>query len=190
MNAAPTNPPDSSKKITDELIISIQDQALAFYSGQLGQRRRQCWPISTALNGVGCEEGSGRTPLGKHYIRACIGAGVPENGVFVARRFTGEIYSPALAASAPDRDWILTRILWLSGCEPGINRLGNVDTMRRYIYIHGTPDTEPMGTPLSHGCVRMRNSDILALFELVRAGMPVTLQEAPLPLEPLPLEIV
>ena len=100
-------------------------------------------------------------------MRAKIGAGAPVNTVFVARRPTGEIYSAALAAQFPARDWILTRILWLSGCEPGFNRLGDVDTMRRKIYIHGTPDEVPMGQPGSHGCVRMRNADIVELFERV-----------------------
>ena len=76
---------------------------------------------------------------------------------------TGEIYSAALAETHPGRDWILTRILWLSGTEPGRNRLGAVDTMRRYVYIHGCPDSEPMGVPLSHGCIRMRNRDVMVV---------------------------
>lgn len=103
-------------------------------------------------------------------MRAKIGAGEPENAVFRGRRTTGEIYSAALAKAHPDRDWILTRILWLSGTEVGRNRLGEVDTMRRYIYIHGTPDTEPLGVPGSIGCIRMRNRDIIELFDLVPAG--------------------
>jgi lipoprotein-anchoring transpeptidase ErfK/SrfK len=93
--------------------------------------------------------------------------------VFVGRRPTGEIWTPQLAAQVPDRDWILTRILWLSGCEPGVNRLGSVDSMQRYIYIHGTPDSEPMGVARSHGCIRMRNADVIALFDQVPAGTPV-----------------
>ena len=106
-------------------------------------------------------------------MRAKIGAGAPANTVFVGRRPTGEIWTPALAAEYPGRDWILTRILWLSGCEPGFNRLGEVDTMRRYIYIHGSPDAVPMGVPGSIGCVRMRNVDIIELFDLVPARTPV-----------------
>lgn len=133
--------------------------------------------ISTAANGVGCEKDSGRTPLGKHVVRAKIGAGAPLNTVFVGRRPTGEILSPELIAQYPQRDWILTRILWLSGTEVGKNRLGNVDSMQRYIYIHGTPDTEPMGQPCSHGCVRMRNQDVMELFDLVEAGTPVVIVE-------------
>jgi len=133
--------------------------------------------VSTALNGVGEEEGSGCTPRGWHLVRARIGEGCPESSVFVGRRPTGEIYSPELRRQAPQRDWILSRILWLSGLEPGRNRLGSVDTMRRYIYIHGTPDEEPMGVPLSHGCVRMRNSDIIALFDRVPVGTRVLITE-------------
>ncbi len=128
------------------------------------------YPVSTAQRGVGQQQGSMQTPLGQHYIRAKIGAETPINSVFVARRPTGEIYSPTLAKAYPDRDWVLSRILWLCGCEPGINRLGSVDTFRRYIYIHGTPDTEPMGIPASHGCIRMRNSDLVELFDRVDCG--------------------
>ncbi len=121
--------------------------------------------------------GSFKTPRGRHRIRAKIGAGQPVNTVFVGRRPTGEIFTPELAARHPDRDWILTRILWLSGCEPGFNRLGEVDSMRRYIYIHGAPDTVPMGVPASHGCIRMRNVDVMDLFDRVPVGTPVEILE-------------
>jgi L,D-transpeptidase YbiS len=131
------------------------------------------YSVSTSKNGVGEQNGSYCTPRGKHVIRAKIGAGLPENTVFVKRRPTGEIYSPQLASRHPGRDWMLTRLLWLSGCEPGFNRLGPVDTMRRYIYLHGSPDTAAMGQPGSIGCVRMRNRDIVELFDLVEAGTPV-----------------
>ncbi len=131
----------------------------------------------TALNGVGEKKNSGQTPRGQHLIRAKIGADQPLNAVFVGRRPTGEIYNAALSQQFPRRDWILTRILWLSGCETGFNRLGDVDTMQRYIYIHGTPDTEPMGKPLSHGCIRMRNTDIADLFERVSVGTPIHIEE-------------
>ena len=135
------------------------------------------WPVSTAERGAGEQRGSYQTPRGHHLIRAKIGAGQPERTVFVGRRPNGEILSPELEAAFPERDWILTRILWLSGCEPGINRLGDVDTMRRYIYIHGTPDSQPMGMPASHGCIRMRNGDLLDLFERVPAYTPVEIVE-------------
>ena len=129
--------------------------------------------ISSARNGVGQVYGSFCTPLGKHIVRAKIGADQPVNTVFVRRRPTGEIYTPELGAAFPGRDWILTRILWLSGCEVGFNRLGAVDTMRRYIYIHGSPDSVEMGKPGSIGCIRMRNTDLIELFGLVKAGTEV-----------------
>jgi L,D-transpeptidase YbiS len=135
------------------------------------------WPISTAKNGAGERTGSGCTPRGHHVIRVKIGASCPIGAVFMGRRATGEIYSSELAEQFPERDWILTRILWLSGCERGKNRLGEVDTMRRFIYIHGCPDTEPMGVAASHGCIRMRNSDIVELFDLVEPGCPVLIEE-------------
>lgn len=140
-------------------------QTLELYGDDGALIRR--YAVSTASNGPGEQRGSYRTPRGRHVIRAKIGGGQPENTVFVRRRPTGETWSPELAARNPERDWILSRILWLSGCEPGFNRLGDVDTMRRYIYLHGAPDTAPMGQPGSIGCVRMRNSDIIELFELV-----------------------
>ena len=134
------------------------------------------YPVSTALNGAGEKKNSGCTPRGKHIVRAKIGAGKPLGTVFIGRRPTGELWSPELAAEHPARDFILTRILWLSGCEVGVNRLGDVDSMQRYIYIHGTPDTEPMGIARSHGCVRMRNADVIELFDRVPAGTPVIMR--------------
>ncbi len=129
--------------------------------------------VSTAKHGPGEANGSGCTPRGPHRIRLKIGAGCPENAVFVGRRPSGEIYSPALARQAPERDWILTRILWLTGTQSGYNRGGAVDTLRRYIYIHGTPDSEPMGVAASHGCIRMRNRELMQLFDWVEPGTPV-----------------
>ena len=131
------------------------------------------YSVSTAANGAGQQQGSGTTPTGAHYVRAMIGRGLPAGTVFVARRPTGEIYTPDLARANPDRDWILSRILWLCGTEWGHNRGPGVDTFRRFIYIHGTPDTEPMGAPRSHGCIRMHNSDVIDLFDRVQAGLPV-----------------
>lgn len=133
------------------------------------------YAVSTAANGAGEENGSYCTPRGRHIIRAKIGAGQPVNAVFVKRRPTGEIYTPELGAAFPGRDWILTRILWLSGCELGFNRLGNRDTMRRYIYLHGTPDSTVLGKPGSKGCVRLRNADLLELFDLIAVGTEVNL---------------
>lgn len=131
------------------------------------------YPVSTAANGPGEECGSQRTPRGRHIVRAKIGADHPPGTVFKGRRPTGEIYTPELGEREPDRDWILSRILWLSGKEPGFNRLGNRDTMRRYIYIHGTPDETFEQAPRSHGCVRMRNADLVELFDLVPPYTPV-----------------
>ena len=153
--------------------ISIPRQTLELCSSN-GQLLR-CWSISTTGKGAGEVSGSYCTPRGEHVVRAKIGAGQAENTVFVRRRPTGERYSADLEAANPGRDWILTRILWLSGCEPGRNRLGNVDTMRRYIYIHGSPDSAVMGEPGSHGCIRMRNADIVELFDRVPVGTPVTI---------------
>ena len=133
--------------------------------------------VSTAANGPGELYGSECTPRGKHCIRLKIGEKCPLNTVFSGRRATGEIYSEALAHAMPGRDWILTRILWLSGCEQGINRGGERDSLRRYIYIHGTPESEPLGKPASHGCIRMNNNDILELFDACYNGMPVDIEE-------------
>jgi lipoprotein-anchoring transpeptidase ErfK/SrfK len=149
--------------------IPIQTLELRDDAGELLRR----YSVSTAANGAGELSGSFCTPRGRHVVRAKIGAGMPANAVFVARRPTGEVYTPELGAQFPQRDWILTRILWLSGREPGYNRLGDCDTMRRYIYIHGTPDTEPMGVPGSHGCIRMRNDELIELFDLVPVGTAV-----------------
>jgi hypothetical protein len=135
------------------------------------------YAFSSAANGIGCEKNSGCTPLGAHNIRAKIGDHQPINAVFVGRRPTGEICTPALMAEFPNRDWILTRILWLSGNELGKNRLGHVDTMQRYIYIHGTPDGIAVGKPDSHGCIRMRNVDIIELFNRVPVGTSVMIAE-------------
>ena len=154
-----------------KIIINIAQQQLELRKGR-GEISKS-YLISSARKGTGQQNGSFCTPLGKHVIRAKIGAGQPVNTVFIKRRPTGELYSTELEQQYPQRDWILTRILWLSGCEPGFNRLGNVDTMRRYIYIHGSPDRVEMGKPGSIGCIRMRNRELLELFDLVEVGTPV-----------------
>jgi lipoprotein-anchoring transpeptidase ErfK/SrfK len=154
------------------LTISISGQWLELSAGDGSVRR---YAVSTSRYGAGERNGSLQTPRGRHRIRARIGAGCPVGTVFVGRRATGEIYDPALGRAHPDRDWILTRILWLCGQEPGRNRFGDVDTMRRYIYIHGMPDSEPCGVPGSIGCIRMRNADLVELFDRVAVGTPVLL---------------
>jgi len=150
--------------------ISLSEQRLDLFRG--GSLLKS-YPVSTSKKGAGERNGSHMTPRGRHVIRAKIGAGAPLGAVFRGRRPTGEIYSEDLARAQPARDWILTRILWLSGLEVGKNRLGDVDTMRRYIYIHGTPDSRTLGVPGSIGCVEMANAAIAELFDLVPAGTPV-----------------
>lgn len=160
----------------DDSYIDIdlsRQQLILVSAGQTVEK----YSVSTALNGAGEQINSGCTPRGKHKIKIKIGDSCPPQTVFVGRRTTGEIYTPQLAAQNPQRDWILTRIIWLTGCESGTNRGPGVDTLHRYIYIHGTPDSEPMGTAASHGCVRMRNADIIDLFEKVHNGMHVLIRE-------------
>ncbi len=151
--------------------ISIADQTLRL----LTDTGEKCWSVSTALNGAGNQKGSGCTPLGQHKVKLKIGESAPINSVFVGRRLTGEIYSETLAHQYPERDWIMTRIIWLQGMESGFNRGGQVDTLSRYIYIHGTPDSEPMGVPKSHGCIRMRNRDLIELFDQIDNNLTVNI---------------
>lgn len=154
-----------------KLRVSLPAQTLSVLDD--AGRVLQVYPVSTAASGAGEERNSYCTPRGRHVVRARIGAGLPPGSVFVARRPTGEIYTPDMGLAQPERDWILTRILWLSGREPGYNRLGSCDTMRRYIYIHGTPDESFEQAPRSHGCIRMRNRDLAELFDRVPVRTPV-----------------
>lgn len=156
------------------LKVAIQTQQMSVYENDHLIKQ---FLISTAKNGPGERYGSEKTPRGWHVIRAKIGEGYPINAVFKGRRFTGEIYSSSLKATNPNRDWILTRIFWLSGLEVGKNRLGDVDTMRRYVYIHGAPDDCPMGIPGSKGCIRMRNQDLLELFQDIPVGTKILIEE-------------
>ena len=160
------------------ILVSIAEQRLQLREGN---RVLMDVAVSTAANGPGEQAGSECTPRGWHQVRWKIGAGAPLGAVFVGRRASGEVYSPALRAAHPGRDWILTRILWLCGLEPGRNRLGTVDTLRRYVYIHGCPDDEVLGRPASHGCVRMRNEDVAELFDRIPAGTRVWIGEGTLP---------
>jgi len=153
------------------IIIHIATQMLELFDDSGKSLRR--YSVSTGAQGVGEENGSFCTPRGRHVIRAKIGAGQAVNAVFVKRRPTGEIYTPELGLQHQGRDWILTRILWLSGCESGFNRSGSCDTMRRYVYIHGTPDSTPLGKPGSRGCVRMRNAELIELFDMISVGTAV-----------------
>jgi len=157
------------------IVVSLSAQRLDLYDDS--GKRVGSYTVSTSKHGAGELRDSHKTPRGRHIIRAKIGAGAPLGAVFRGRRPTGEIYSPELARAQPGRDFILTRILWLSGTEAGKNRLGSVDTMRRYIYLHGMPDTEPLGVPGSIGCIRMANRDIVELFDLVECGTVVMIEE-------------
>lgn len=152
------------------VLIDLDTQELTLVNGAVVLGR---YPVSTGANGAGEYIGSGCTPRGHHRVRLRIGDGCPIGTVFRGRRPTGEIYSAALAAAYPERDWILTRILWLTGCEPGRNRGGAVDTLRRWIYIHGCPDSEPLGVPRSHGCIRLHSRALLDLFEQTPNGTAV-----------------
>jgi L,D-transpeptidase YbiS len=164
--------PDADRSA--RIAVSLREQRLRLIEPG---GKQTVFAVSTALNGPGEQQGSHCTPRGLHRVRLRIGDGCPLGTVFTSRRPTGETWTPVLAAQHPGRDWILTRILWLTGCEPGRNRRGPVDTLRRYIYIHGCPDDEPMGEPRSHGCIRMRNADVVALFDRVRTGTEVTIEE-------------
>lgn len=155
------------------ILIITKNQSLTCYEGK---NIVQCYSISTAKNGLGEQSGSECTPRGNHVIYSIIGLHNEPNSVFVSRQFTGEIYSPLLVAEYPQRDWILTRILQLDGLEPGHNKGGEVDSLARYIYIHGVPDSTPMGIPGSRGCIRMRNDDIIALASWVSIGTSVYIE--------------
>ena len=162
----------------DLLHISLADQCLYGFSGGHLLLRL---PVSTALKGPGEVQGSFCTPRGLHRVEQKIGADLPLGAVFKARQWTGEIWSAELHEQFPGRDWILTRILWLSGCEPPFNQGGEVDTFQRYIYVHGTPDCEPMGVARSHGCIRLRNTDMQQLFARVPLRCAVQITEAACP---------
>lgn len=161
-------------KPAERIEVDLARQRLTLYAPGMPPR---VYPVSTAAAGPGERSGSGCTPRGRHVVRAKIGAGLAAGAVLAGRRPTGETWTPELAGAHPDRDWILSRVLWLSGTERGRNRLGEVDTMRRYIYIHGTPEEDRLGTPVSHGCIRMSNADVIDLFDRVPAGTEVVILE-------------
>lgn len=156
-----------------QITISLSEQKLILE----GRDGNFLYVVSTAAKGAGEQQDSGCTPRGRHLVRARFGVGLAAGAVFQGRRFTGEYFTQALADAYPDRDWMLSRILWLGGMEPGHNQGGDVDSFRRFIYIHGTPDTEPMGEPASYGCIRMRNADVIDLFDRVPVATPVIVVE-------------
>ncbi|MCH9757279.1 MAG: L,D-transpeptidase [Gammaproteobacteria bacterium] len=159
--------------LEQKIIISVKAQALHCYEDDA---LVQTYSVSTGKKGVGEQLNSECTPRGKHCVHDIIGLEHEENSVFVAREWTGEIYTEALAREYPERDWILTRIVRLDGLEPGRNKGGDVDTLKRFIYIHGTPDSTPLGVPGSHGCIRMRNREMITLADWVKVGTPVLIE--------------
>ena len=159
-----------------DLLIEISIGGQRLWLRQGGSVLMDCL-ISTARNGPGEQTDSECTPRGAHLVCEKIGAECVPGTVFVGRQPTGEVYGPALRRRYPHRDWILSRILWLSGAEPGRNAGGEVDSRSRYIYIHGAPDDVPMGAPGSRGCVRMRNADVIELFDAVEVGTRVLIRE-------------
>ncbi|WP_133127478.1 L,D-transpeptidase [Legionella nagasakiensis] len=159
---------------TNQLIVVFaQYQQMHCYEGD---KLLKTYPVSTGKNGLGEQQNSECTPRGWHRVHSIIGIKNEINSVFVARRWTGEIYCPELAKQYPERDWILTRILQLDGLEPGRNKGGKVDSLERYIYIHGTPDTTVLGTPGSRGCIRMGNRDIIELSNWVNVDARVYIE--------------
>ena len=172
----------NSKDLTDKygvspdgklIHISIGHQQLALYTHEC---LVQSWPVSTARNGTGNQNNSFKTPAGVHRISEMIGDGVEPGTVFKGRVATGQRTNPDTRSSATDEDLITSRILWLEGMEPGINQGGEVDSHERYIYIHGTADEARIGQPVSHGCIRMTNADVVALFDQVKPGTLVVIQ--------------
>lgn len=145
------------------LYVSVKSQRMYFVVE--GEMKAE-YVISTARNGLGAQTSSNRTPEGLHRVVHKFGEGVPPFGILKGRQYTGEV---ATDSTGKD-DLITSRILWLDGMEPGLNEGGSVDSMQRGIYIHGTADEGSLGRPSSHGCIRMRNSDVIALFDKVLIG--------------------
>ncbi|HQV53822.1 MAG TPA: L,D-transpeptidase [Flavobacteriales bacterium] len=126
------------------------------------------YPVATASNGPGMEVNSNRTPTGLHMIGKKIGDNVPKMGILSERLYTGQLADPDRIGD--DIDLITSRILWLEGLEPGVNKGGDNDSYQRCIYIHGTANERSIGSPSSHGCVRMLNADVIELYESVPTG--------------------
>lgn len=129
--------------------------------------------ISTAKKGLGQEIHSEKTPEGLHQIKQKIGSNLPKDAILREREYSGEIATIYTDETDVEDDFVTSRIMWLEGLESGINRGGNVDSYNRYIYIHGTPEEGLIGKPASHGCVRMKNSEVIELFDLVQVNTPV-----------------
>ncbi len=152
------------------LKVVVSEQALyVLRSGTILDR----YPVSTSKYGIGNREGSFQTPLGRHRIAKKAGYGAPLGSVLEDRRLTGKVAAIDTGGSGAPRDVITTRVLWLQGLETGVNRGEGIDSLRRFIYIHGTTSEGLIGSPASNGCVRMRNRDVAELFDLVPEGTDV-----------------
>ena len=160
--------------MSSEITISVAKQKLILVTPE---NRSYTFPISTAKAGTGQQKNSNQTPLGQHVVRAKIGQNAPKFTVFRGRRPTSFLWSPSVEQQEQETDWILTRILWLSGKDYGLNRLGEVDSMQRFMYIHGTNEESLLGTPSSHGCIRMSNDDVIFLFDKTAIGTKVFINE-------------
>lgn len=161
-----------SENMNTYIYVGIKRQKL--YLIQNGKLIHE-FEVSTAKNGAGCEKGSQKTPIGLHEIRRKIGDNVPLAGQFNFKKHNGEIADINLSDSPTEEDYILTRILTLRGLEEGINKGEGIDSYERAIYIHGTADEGLIGKPASHGCVRMKNEEIIKLYDLIEENTKVVM---------------
>lgn len=152
------------------IFVSIKRQKLFYIKNGNVEK---VFLISTAKKGIGQEIHSHQTPEGLHVIKHMIGQNLPKNAIFKERVFNGEIAEIYTDKTDINEDFVTSRIMWLEGQEEGINKGGNVDSYKRYIYIHGTPEEGLIGKPASHGCVRMKNKEVIELFDLVQVNTPV-----------------
>lgn len=152
-----------------ELYVVMNDQVENIY------------PISTSKNGLGSAKGGGRTPIGTHKIAEKIGEGLPFGTVFTDRLPTGSVVTREQLQGRELAGGMTSRILWLSGLEPGVNQGGEVDSHDRYIYIHGTKEEHAIGAPASYGCIRMVNDDVITLFNIVKEGTLVEIEDKNIP---------
>lgn len=152
------------------MYVSVKHQRLYLIVNDSTVRK---YPVSTAKNGIGSKLNSYKTPPGLHTIKRKIGANVPFGGIMISRIYEGKIAKILTEKKDAKKDYVTSRIMWLQGEESGINRGRNVDSYNRYIYIHGTPEEGYIGEPASHGCIRMKNKDVIELYDFVDEGTPI-----------------
>lgn len=157
------------------MLVNIQQQEIYVVRNDAIEKT---YRISSAKNGIGNSAGSGKTPLGVHRIAEKIGAGAKPNTIFLGRKDSGKTATILKDPIDSEDDYVTSRILWLEGLEPGINKGKGIDSKQRYIYIHGTPEEGLIGTPASHGCIRLYNKDVIELFDVVSAGTLVVIAES------------